>query len=121
MYRRVYGQITPTNVAQFLILDHDFPRAMHFCLIRAQESMSQITGSQLGTFRSRSEQLMGRLRTELDYTSIDDVVRRGMHEYIDQFQSQMNQIGVAIHEDFFRLPTHSTEGTQTQTQDQSSS
>jgi uncharacterized alpha-E superfamily protein len=121
MYRRVYGQITPTNVARFLILDGDFPRSMHFCLIRAQNSLCHITGSQLGTFQRRSEQLMGRLRTELDYTSIDDIVRRGMHEYIDQFQSQMNQIGNAIHEDFFRLPTDSTEGTPGQTQRQSQS
>ncbi len=121
MYRRLHGQITPTNVARFLILDRDFPRAMHFCLMRAQESLCQITGSQFGTFQYRCEQLMGRLRTQLDYTSIDDVIRSGMHEYIDQFQSQLNQIGTAIHDDFFQLPTSPTEGTHTSTQTQSQS
>ncbi len=119
MYRRVHGQITPANVAGFLILDREFPRAMHFCLIFAQESLCQITGTSLGTFNLRSEQLMGRLRTDLDYTSIDDIVRSGMHEYIDQFQNQLNQLGEAIHQDFFRLPTSITEGEQSQTQSQS--
>lgn len=116
MYRRTYGPITPTNVARFLVLDRDFPRSMHFCLMRAQESLGEITGSPLGTFQLRCEQLMGRLRMELDYTSIDDVIRQGMHEYIDLFQSQLNQLGKAIYQDFFRLPTESTEASQSQTQ-----
>ena len=115
-YRREYGQITPTKVAKFLILDSDFPRAMHFCLIFAQTSLCHITGTPQGTFKLRSEQLMGRLRTELDYTSIDDIILAGMHEYIDQFQRQMNQLGEAIHQDFFKLPTSITEGQQSQNQ-----
>ncbi|WP_231943621.1 alpha-E domain-containing protein [Aeoliella mucimassa] len=116
MYRKLYGRITPTNVARFLILDAEFPRAMHFCLVRAQHSLCQITGSPMGTFRFQSEQRMGRLRMELDYTSIDDIIREGMHEYIDRFQSQLNGLGSAIHDDFFRLHTESAEPTQTQSQ-----
>lgn len=121
MYRKTHGRITPTKVAEFLILDHEFPRAMHFCLIFAQESLWQITGTRPGTFRFRSEQLMGRVRTDLDYTSIADIIRNGMHEYIDQFQNQLNELGEAIRQDFFRLPTSITEGEQSQTQTQSTS
>lgn len=116
MYRRTYGPITPTNVARFLVLDRDFPRAIHFCLVQAQESLGMITGSPLGTFQVHSEQLMGRLRMELDYTSIDDVIRQGMHEYIDHFQSQLNHLGTAIQQDFFRSPTENMEVSQSQTQ-----
>lgn len=101
MYRRVYGQITPRNVAQFLVLDREFPRAIHFCIKSAQDSMQQITGSRDATFRCRAEQRMGRLSTDLAYTSIDDVIDQGMHEYIDHFQRQLNQLGEAIHQDFF--------------------
>lgn len=103
MYRRVHGRILPNQVAQFLILDRDFPRSIHFCLIRAQDSLSKITGSPEGTFCCRSEQLLGRLRAELNYTTIDDVIRQGMHEYIDAFQTQLNDIGSAIQKDFFTL------------------
>ncbi len=103
MYRRVHGRITPERVAQFLILDHNFPRSMHFCLIGAQDSLRKITSSEIGTFSCLTEKLMGRLRTDLDYTSIEDVIQEGMHEYIDAFQTRLNQIGDAIHQDFFRL------------------
>ena len=112
MYRREHGRITPNQVADFLILDRLFPRSMRFCLIKAQDSMMQITGSHGGTFSCRSEQLLGRLSTELGYTSIEDIILQGMHEYIDAFQQRLNNIGDTIHEDFFTLPQGNTDTAQ---------
>jgi len=114
MYRRIHGRITPNDVANFLILDRDFPRSMRFCLTRAQNSMSEITGSRPGTFACRSEQLTGRLRSEMDYTGIDDVIREGLHEYTDRFQSRINEIGDALSNDFFSVGTQSLEHSQAQ-------
>ena len=116
MYRRIHGRITPSQVAEFLILDRDFPRSMRFCMMRAQESISEITGSRPGTFSCRSEKLSGRLRSEMDYTAIDDVVRQGMHEYIDSFQQRVNDIGDALQKDFFTLDTDAKPPKQTQFQ-----
>lgn len=101
MYRRQHGKIVPEAVADFLILDRHFPRAMHFCLIRAQESLRNVTGSTAGTFRNLAEQRMGRLCANMDYTSIKDIIGHGLHEYIDDFQKQLNLVGAAIQEDFF--------------------
>lgn len=118
MYRRVFGRIEPEKVADFLILDRHFPRAMRFCIRRMQDSVEQITGSKPGTFSCRSEQLAGRLRSEMDYTSIEDVIREGLHEYIDRFQSLSNDIGEALHADFFSLedPHQSSPSPQSQSQ-----
>ena len=44
---------------------------------------------------------MGRLRSDMDYTEISDIIEQGLHEYIDRFQRQLNQVGAAIREDFF--------------------
>lgn len=101
MYRRRHGKIVPTRVAEFLILDSEFPRSAHFCLMRAKDSLEKITGSLAGTYCKRSEQQLGRLCSRLDYASINDVIERGLHEFIDEFQTELNAIGDAIHEDFF--------------------
>jgi uncharacterized alpha-E superfamily protein len=101
MYRRQHGKIVPDSVADFLILDRHFPRAMHFCLMKAQESLLNVTGSAPGTFRNLAEQRMGRLCANMDYTSIKDIIQHGLHEYIDSFQDQLNLVGGAIHDDFF--------------------
>lgn len=104
MYRKRHGRITPRQVADFLILDREFPRAMHFCLVKAEESLLAITGTPGGTFRTPAEQKLGRLRAELDYVHIDEVVAGGLHEFIDRFQVKLNQAGEAISATFFAQP-----------------
>jgi uncharacterized alpha-E superfamily protein len=115
MYRRKHGRIVPALVAEYLLLDREFPRSVHFCLAKAHTALRRITGSQVDTFSNLTEQRMGRLRTELDFVTIRDVVQRGMHEFIDDFQVQLNALGEAIHDDFFSLNTHA-EAEQTQWQ-----
>jgi uncharacterized alpha-E superfamily protein len=83
---------------------------MHFCVVHAHESLRQITGSHAGTFNLRSEQLLGRLRSDLDYTHVSDVITQGMHEFIDRFQLRLNEIGQAIHADFFTKPAWAGSG-----------
>ncbi len=104
MYRKEHGRITPTQVAEFLIFDRDFPRSMHFCLIRAEDSLLAITGTKPGTYRTLAEQRMGRLRSELDYGNIAEIISDGIHEFIDAFQERLNLVGEAIHESFFAVP-----------------
>lgn len=101
MYRRVFGRIVPLRVADYLILDRDFPRSMHFCVMKTTESLQTITGSTPGTYRNSAEQRLGLLRSQMDYMSIDSIIERGLHEYIDDFQIQLNRIDGAIFEDFF--------------------
>jgi uncharacterized alpha-E superfamily protein len=101
MYRRQYGRITHDHVADFLLRDDCFPRSMRFCVVKAQQSLHAISGTPPGTFRLRSEQKLGRLRAQLDYTGIDEVIDQGLHEYIDQLQEQLNLVDDAIQQDFF--------------------
>jgi uncharacterized alpha-E superfamily protein len=103
MYRKKFGRITPVDVADFLILDREFPRAIHFCLIKSEDSLLRITGGQHGRFRSVAEKRLGRLRANLDYMQIGEIIDQGLHEFIDAFQIQLNKAGDAIHDTFFAL------------------
>jgi uncharacterized alpha-E superfamily protein len=103
MYRKRFGRIVPADVADFLILDREFPRAIHFCLLKAEESLLAITGGERGRFRTLAEKRLGRLRSQLDYTQIAEIIDQGMHEFIDSFQLQLNKVGDAIHDTFFAL------------------
>ncbi len=103
MYRKRFGRLSPKNVVRFLLLDRNFPRAVRFCIIRAEQSLLSITGGTPGNFTNRPEQLLGRLRSELDYMHIDDVMEQGLHESIDDLQIRLNSIGEAISAEFFEL------------------
>ncbi len=103
MYRKKYRTITPTDVARFLILDTIFPRSMRYCLHKAQVSLHEITGTVIGTFTNKAERRLGRLRSELDYANIDEIISQGLHEYLNGFQTKLNGVGDAIFDTFFSL------------------
>ena len=100
MYRKKYGRITPADVVEFLVMDPEFPRAVRFCIKSASDSLQSVTGTAMGAFRYRSEQLMGRLRAELDFASVEAVIRSGLHEYLDGLQLKMNEIDQCLASDF---------------------
>ena len=103
MYRRRHGRISPKQVAAFMLLDRDFPRAIRFCISRAEQSLLAITGGTAGNFQNKPEQYLGRLRAELDFLHIDEVMNIGLHEFIDDFQTKLNLAGDAISGLFFEV------------------
>ena len=71
--------------------------------------MHAISGTPAGMFRTSVEQLMGTLCSELTFAQVDELIQRGLHEYLDQLQTKMNQVGTGIHETFFAarvVPAH---------------
>ena len=103
MYRRRHGRLSPKQVAAFMLLDRDFPRAIRFCVSRAEQSLLAITGGTTGNFSNQPEQYLGRLRAEFDFLHIDDVMDVGLHEFIDNFQVKLNLAGDAICQTFFEV------------------
>ncbi|MBA2113889.1 alpha-E domain-containing protein [Bremerella alba] len=105
MYRQRFGRIVPQNVVDFIMLDKEFPRAVLHCLTRANESLHAITGSDIEGFTNLPEQRLGQLRAEFAFTSATDIISRGLHEFIDDFQQRMNLVGESIGTTFFSLQT----------------
>lgn len=105
MYRKYSRQhrINPREITSFLILDRQFPRSIQFCLIQADRSLHEITGTPAGTWRDPAERALGRLRSELDYLTIDDIMGQGLHEFLNNLQLEMNQVGDRIYETFFAI------------------
>ena len=120
MYRQRHGRIRPRRVAEFLLLDRDFPRSAAFCLAEAESSLHVITGTPEGQFRNRPEQLLGRLRSNLQFSDIEDLFEDGLHESINDLQIKINDIGGAIGEQFFSLRSNRPKARQSQSQSQSS-
>ncbi len=101
IYRKSYGTISPYNIAQFLILEREFPRAISYSLIQAEQSLHSISGTELWTFKNLAEKKLGLLRSDLDYTDIHEIFSSGLHEYLDNIQLKLNEVGDAIYETFF--------------------
>lgn len=103
MFRRRHGRILPDRVAEFLLLDREFPRAVLACLLRAEESLLALSGTPMGSFRNDAERRLSRLRAGLAYARVEEILAQGLHEYLDGLQTGLLQAGEAISAAFFAL------------------
>src|SRR6266511_2459504 len=103
MYRQHHHLPSPATVAKCLLLNRDFPRSLKYCVVEAQRSLHALTGSPIGTYRSEAERQIGQLRASLDYADSEQIMKHGLHEYVDGLQLSLNSVGDAIHSLFFEI------------------
>ncbi len=103
MFRKKHHRITPRSVADFLIFDSQFPRSIRHCVSKSMVCLHRIAGTSDGSTYNAAEKRLGRLEADLEYTDIDEVIDRGMHEYLDDLQNRLNQVDAAIGTTFFNL------------------
>lgn len=105
MYRKRFGRIASQSVADFLILDPHFPRSMKFCVQQMERSLHEITGNPLNQNLETVEQELAELRAQLDTVTIEEILRLGLHEFIDRLQQGLNTVGNAVYQRFFEIQT----------------
>ena len=102
MFRQEYQAVTPVNIVEFLLLDKLFPRSVLHCLRQAELSLYEISGTPITKgYSNLAERGLSKLRTEIEFTEITDVMDSGLHQYLDDFQARNNEVGKAIAEVYF--------------------
>ena len=104
-YKTIYGaDIHPRMVAQFLLLNDDFPRSVRFCAGELNRALRRISGVTEGHFSNDAEKLTGRLLAELQFNTVDEIFDRGLHQYLDETQAKLNHIGDALFRTYIFQP-----------------
>jgi uncharacterized alpha-E superfamily protein len=96
-YRKTYRDvITPERVAELLILRGEMPRSLMACMTEVVNNLSQIHNE----VSRETERFAGRLHAGLRFNSIDDIMRRGLHDYLTEFLEQVYDLGNRVSHDF---------------------
>jgi uncharacterized alpha-E superfamily protein len=97
VYRKVYRDvIRPERVAELLILRPDMPRSLHASLNEVVNNLRLLT-SNAG---SETLRRAGKLRAELQFGRIDEILATGLHAYLTQFLDRVNDLGVHVSREF---------------------
>jgi uncharacterized alpha-E superfamily protein len=97
IYRKVYRNvIVPEKVAELLILRPDMPRSLAACMNDVVANLSLVANEQSAETLRRA----GRLRSDLQYARIDEILATGLHAYLTQFLDRVGDLGVGISRDF---------------------
>lgn len=104
-YRTLHGaEVNPRLVADFLLLNEDFPRSVRFCVGEFNQALRRISGVAEGRFCNNAEKLAGRLVAELQFCTIDEIFGQGLHQHLDSLQSKLNDIGAALFDAYIFQP-----------------
>jgi uncharacterized alpha-E superfamily protein len=97
IYRKVYRNvIRPDKVAELLMLRPDMPRSLAACMNEVVVNLDLVANEQSGETRRRA----GRLRSDLQFGRIDEILSTGLHAFLIQFLDRVNDIGAGISRDF---------------------
>lgn len=99
-FRRVHPSgMSPDAVADFLLFNRCFPRSVLACVAIAAETVDAL--GQAATVETDALQALQNLRRSLKQETIDSVIARGLHEYLDLIQQELISVGLRLGGDFF--------------------
>ena len=97
-FLKTYRQaITPARVAQFLVLNPQFPASVRHSIGRVDGCLRRVSGNTSPSPSNPAEREVGKLYQELNYMSADDIVAGGLHEFLESVEEKCNKIGAAIY------------------------
>ena len=97
VYRKVYRNvIRPEKVAELLILRPDMPRSLLACVNEVVSNLEAVANDHSDDTLRRA----GRLRADLQFGRIDEIVATGLHAYLTQFLDRVSDLGYGISRDF---------------------
>jgi len=110
-YRATYrAGVSPRRVAEFLLLDPDFPRSVRHCSRRVDEAVrAAVDPGALGA----APRLSGRLRGELDHREVEEVLDEGVAAFVGRLSGLAAGLHTALVDESFArgvLPPRSVQG-----------
>lgn len=97
VYRKVYRDvIKPERVAELLILRPDMPRSLHASLNEVVSNLRLVASDP----NSDTLRHAGRLRADLQFGRIDEILATGLHAFLTQFLDRVNGLGSRVSREF---------------------
>ncbi|MEZ5462247.1 alpha-E domain-containing protein [Dokdonella sp.] len=95
-YRVLFkGQVEPVHVAELLLLRLEFPRSLAFCFEQICLNLDPIS-SQDSELSAECKRIAHKQFAELRYGRIEDIIERGLHEYLSELIERCALLGEQI-------------------------
>jgi uncharacterized alpha-E superfamily protein len=104
-YSKVYTfDLQPALIAEFLLLNREFPRSLASAAAGVQEALTAIAEATGAPKSNRASRIAGRLRASLDYSDIQEVVAGGIADFLAQLQAECHRIHEAVNQLYITYP-----------------
>jgi len=101
VYRRVYRDvITPSKVAELLILRDDMPRSLLRCSKELYSNLKSVANGQSG----ETERRAGEMHAMLHFARMQEITRNGLPAFIAHYLESLRDLGDRVASDFLVPP-----------------
>jgi len=97
-FRRRYHSLRPLDVAEFVVLDPDFPRSLRFAVDRMEQALASIGSARAD---SPSARAIGELSDLLAKASAESLFEQGLHEFLGRFLEGVSALHAAVRYEYF--------------------
>lgn len=107
-YCRCYtADLRPERIAEFLLLNAEFPRSVRFAAQRVESALKAIAILTARGSGGRAERIAGRLHASLDYGQVDEILSEDPHVYLETISRYCSQIHAAVSQSYVMYPIES--------------
>ncbi len=99
------GQLSLHRVVDYLVRDDSFPRSILYSVLRAEDALAEIVADAPHLAQNEASRLAAELCAHLRDTDTKDVIRVGLHEYLDDLQQRIAEIHAAVQSTFVDYKT----------------
>jgi uncharacterized alpha-E superfamily protein len=108
-YCKVYtANLRPYLVAEFLLLNEEFPHSIRFAIERVGESVQAIAGMARIPLPEPANRRVGRLRAQLSFAQVDEIIGEGLSGYVKAIEAHCAGIHLAFNQTFISYAADSS-------------
>jgi uncharacterized alpha-E superfamily protein len=105
--RHYTADLRPERIAEFLLLNPEFPRSVRFAAARVESALRSVAQYTTRGVGGRAERLSGRLHASLDYGQVDEILNDDPHTYLAEIGRYCMQIHAAAYQSYVTYPIES--------------
>lgn len=94
------ADLRPERIAEFLLLNAEFPRSVRFVADRVEDSLRAIARMLGKPSNGRPERFAGRLKATLNYGQIDEIMADSPLRYLENIHKQCEQVHAALYQTY---------------------
>mgnify|MGYP005811142307 CR=1 FL=1 len=99
--KRYQSGFEARNIVDQVLFNPDFPRSVLYSLNQLERNFERLRSEKNLEGFQKVQFMIGKLRSKVQYSSVDNVYNIGLHNYLKEIITEIDDIGVALNQHFF--------------------
>ncbi|MBS1665816.1 MAG: alpha-E domain-containing protein [Bacteroidetes bacterium] len=89
------------NIVEQIVLNKDFPRSIIYSINQLNRYFTRLKTEGNAAAFNKIEFMIGKLRSEVNYSTVDMIQQRGLHNYLTSLKEELSDIANALSQNYF--------------------